>query len=135
MKRFILGALGVLVLIFLVGQLVPYGRAHSNPPVVQEPAWDSAQTRMLFARACGDCHSNQTDWSSYSTVAPVSWLTQWGVDEGRAAFNVSEWPNGGRRAGDVAGSVQAGKMPPDIYLPLRPEARLEATEQQAVIGC
>ena len=59
MKRFVLGAVGVLVLIFLVGQLVPYGRVHSNPPVVQEPAWDSAQTQMLFTRACGDCHSTR----------------------------------------------------------------------------
>jgi hypothetical protein len=128
-----LGSLGLLVLIFLVGQLVPYGRAHSNPPVVQEPAWDTAQTQALFAQACNDCHSNQTDWSQQSNVAPMSWLTQWAVDEGRAAFNVSEWPSGRRRAADVAASVQKGQMPPEIYLSLHPEARLTVSEQQALI--
>jgi hypothetical protein len=127
------GGLGLLVLIFVAGQLVPYGRAHSNPPVIQEPAWDTPQTRVLFARACSDCHSNQTDWSQQSNVAPVSWLTQWAVDEGRAAFNVSEWPSGGRKAGDVAGSVQKGQMPPEIYVSLHPEARLTAGEQEALI--
>jgi hypothetical protein len=133
MKRVVLGAVGLVVLIVLVGQLVPYGRAHSNPPVVQEPGWDSAQTRALFDRACNDCHSNQTVWSRYSNVAPISWLTQWSVDEGRAVFNVSVWPSGGRKAGDVAGSVAARKMPPEIYLVLYPEARLTASEQQALI--
>jgi mono/diheme cytochrome c family protein len=130
---FVFGATGLLVLGLLVGQLVPYGRAHSNPPVVQEPAWDSPQTRALFARACNDCHSNQTDWSQQSTAAPLSWLTQWAVDEGRAAFNVSEWPSGGRHAGDVAGSVQKGQMPPEIWVSLHRDARLTPDEQQALI--
>jgi hypothetical protein len=133
MGRVVLGAFGVLVLIVLVVQLVPYGRAHSNPPVVQEPTWDSVQTQMLFARACADCHSNQTVWPSYSNVAPLSWLAQYGIDGGRAVFNVSEQSRGGHRAGDVAGSVQAGRMPPDVYVALNPEARLTTSEQQTLI--
>ena len=37
--------------IVLLGiQLVPYGRAHTNPPVTAEPAWDRAQTRELARR-------------------------------------------------------------------------------------
>ena len=36
----LVGLLGVLLLI----QFVPYGRAHSNPPMVTEPPWD---TRLL----------------------------------------------------------------------------------------
>jgi heme-binding protein len=128
-----IGAVGFLVIAFVAAQLAPYGRTHSNPPVLQEPAWDSAQTRILFARACNDCHSNQTEWSRLSNVAPISWLTQWAIDEGRTAFNVSEWPSGGRRARDVAGSVQTRQMPPDIYVSLYPDARLTPTEQQALI--
>ena len=41
MKRIILFGIGGLVLLFLLIQLVPYGRGHTNPPVVQEPNWDS----------------------------------------------------------------------------------------------
>ncbi len=49
------------VLVFGAGiQLVPYGHAHANPPVVQEPAWDSARTRQLFMAAFADCHTNET---------------------------------------------------------------------------
>ena len=64
--------LGLVVLI----QLVPFGRSHTNPPVVKEVAWDSAQTKALVRRACYDCHSNETVWPWYSNVAPVSWLVQ-----------------------------------------------------------
>jgi hypothetical protein len=45
---------------FVVLQLVPYGRAHSQPPVVQEPSWHRPPTRELAVRACFDCHSNET---------------------------------------------------------------------------
>lgn len=56
LARLAIGAAAVFALI----QLVPYGRDHSNPPVVAEPAWDSPQTRELFFRACKDCHSHET---------------------------------------------------------------------------
>lgn len=128
-----LGAVGFLVLAFIAVQFVPYGRTHTNPPVVQEPAWDSAQTRTLFARACNDCHSNKTEWSRLSSAAPLSWLTQWAVDEGRTAFNISESPSGGRTVGHVAVSVERGQMPPGIYVSLYPDARLTAAEQQALV--
>ena len=39
---------GLAVVGVVVGiQLIPYGRNHSNPPVRQEPQWDSAETRKL----------------------------------------------------------------------------------------
>ena len=130
---FALGGVGILIVAFLAIQFVPYGRAHTNPPVVQEPAWDSPQTRALFVRACNDCHSNQTEWSRLNNVAPLSWLAQWAIDEGRTAFNVSEWPSDGHRAANVAGSVQSKQMPPEIYVSLNPDALLTPAEQQELI--
>ena len=44
-----LSMLVVLTVLFAV-QLVPYGHARTNPPVVREPSWDSPGTRAL-ARA------------------------------------------------------------------------------------
>ena len=48
----------------------------------------------ILDRACLDCHSNQTRWPWYSNVAPVSWLVQADVDEGRRVLNFSEWTRG-----------------------------------------
>jgi mono/diheme cytochrome c family protein len=112
---------------FLVIQLVPYGRNHDNPPVVAEPTWDSAQTRELAVRACFDCHSNETVWPWYSNVAPISWLVQRDVDEGREDLNYSEW-NRPQEAGESAETVREGSMPPRSYLLTHPEARLTDAE-------
>ena len=73
-KKIILIVVIVAVGGFLLIQLVPFGRDHTNPPVVQEPKWDSPATRELAKRACFDCHSNETVWPWYSNIAPVSWL-------------------------------------------------------------
>jgi hypothetical protein len=42
-------------------------------------------------RACGNCHSNHTDWLWYSHVAPVSWWIAQHVREGREKLDFSDW--------------------------------------------
>jgi mono/diheme cytochrome c family protein len=82
--------LGLLVA-FVASQLIPVRPRPTNPPVTGEPAWDAPETRVLARQACFDCHSNETAWPAYASIAPVSWLVQHDVDEGRAALNFSEW--------------------------------------------
>lgn len=119
--------------LFVAIQLVPYGRAHTNPPVLGEPAWSSPEARAAFFRSCGDCHSHETRWPWYSQVAPVSWLVQRDVDEGRAHFNVSAWGHQRKNDGDEAAEeVRDEKMPLPIYLVTHPEARLTAAERAAL---
>ena len=114
-------------------QFIPYGHTHTNPPVNQEPPWDSPQTRDLVHRACFDCHSNQTTWPWYSNVAPMSWLLQRDVNGGRSHLNFTEWNLPQKHAKDVAEQVKEGNMPPWFYLPMHPAARLTAAEKQALI--
>ena len=112
---------------FLLIQLVPYGRAHDNPPVAAEPAWDTPQTRDLAVRACFDCHSNETVWPWYSNVAPMSWLVQRDVDEGREKLNFSEWSED-QDGDDAAETMEEGSMPPSRYLIAHSDARLGDAE-------
>ena len=120
----------VLAIVFgglLVIQVIPYGRDHANPPVVVEPAWDSPQTRDLAAKACYDCHSNETIWPWYSNIAPLSWTVQRDVEEGRESLNFSEW-NRPQEGEEAAETVREGSMPPGQYMLTHPEARLTAAE-------
>ncbi|MEY2779921.1 MAG: hypothetical protein RL623_1101, partial [Actinomycetota bacterium] len=64
-------------------QFIPYGKDHTNPPVNGEPAWSSSRTRELMVRACFGCHSNSVEYPSYASVAPISWVVQSHIDEGR----------------------------------------------------
>jgi mono/diheme cytochrome c family protein len=126
---------GVVVLVgaFLLIQLIPYGRDHTNPPVVAEPAWDSPATRELAAAACFDCHSNETEWPWYTSVAPISWLTQHDVEEGRATLNFSEW-NRPPETDEVSEAIREGSMPPWYYRLLHPAARLSDAELEQLIA-
>jgi hypothetical protein len=127
------GLIAIMVLL-IAAQFVPYGRNHTNPSVLAEPAWKSAQTRTLFFRACGDCHSNQTVWPWYSNLAPVSWLVQRDVQEGRREFNVSEWGRSKNKADEAAETIQKGSMPPWFYIALHPSAKLSPSERQEFIA-
>lgn len=119
--------------LFVLLQAVPYGRAHTNPPVTAEPAWDRPETRALAVRACYDCHSNETRWPWYSHIAPVSWLVQKDVDRGRAVLNFSEWSRPQPEAHGAAESVREGEMPPRIYLVTHPAARLSPAERWTLV--
>lgn len=120
------------VALFVGIQLVPHGRDHSSPPVVKEPPWNQPATRALAVRACFDCHSNETRWPWYSHIAPISWLVQRDVDEGRREVNFSEWQRTYKEASESASSVLEGGMPPRSYIALHPSARLTSDEKQAL---
>jgi mono/diheme cytochrome c family protein len=124
-SRFALSLFGT----FLAIQLVPYGRDHTNPPVTGEPAWDAPETRALAKQACFDCHSNETTWPAYASIAPVSWLVQRDVNEGRAALNFSEWVRAQEEAKEAPEEVREGEMPPVAYALVHAHARLTAADR------
>jgi hypothetical protein len=113
----------------LLLQIVPYGRTHSNPPTLVEPAWDSPRTRELAVRACFDCHSNKTRWPWYADVAPFSWAVQFDVETARSVINFSEWNRRYALAGYAARRVGSGMMPPYKYRMAHPEADLTPAER------
>ena len=136
MKKILLivgGLVALVVVGFLAIQLVPYGKDHTNPPVVAEPKWDSPKTRELAKRACFDCHSNEVVYPWYSNVAPVSWLVQFDVERGRKELNFSNMRNQ-RKLSEAAEQIQSGKMPENKYVIMRPEAKLTADEKKQLIN-
>lgn len=140
MSRALKAALWLVVagaLVFVAIQFVPYGRAHENPPVTAEPAWDSPRTEELVRAACYDCHSNETRWPWYSHIAPTSWLLTRDVDEGREVMNFSEWSFSPEEAAFVAVAIEEvvrdGEMPPREYRLMHSEAQLSEAERQELI--
>jgi hypothetical protein len=135
--KLILIIIGAFIALFLLIQLIPYGKDHVNPPVVAEPNWDNPQTRELAKRSCYDCHSNEVVYPWYSNVAPISWLVQRDVDEGRGRLNFSDWQSGSPRAArmarEVGETISRGSMPMPIYILQHPNAKLSETEKQALI--
>ena len=127
-----LKAISIAVILGAVAiQFIPYGKDHTNPPVMSEVQWDSPRTQELFNRACADCHSNETKYPWYSNIAPISWLIAHDIDEGREKMNVSmigiQKKN---KLKDAADEVKEGEMPIPPYLIAHPEARLSDAEKK-----
>ena len=133
--RFLLVLCASILVMLPVIQAVPYGRAHSNPPITGEPQWSSPRTRELMARACFGCHSNEVEYPSYASVAPISWVVEAHVAEGREKVNYSEFDQRQRGADETIEVIQEGSMPPAYYTRFgrHPEAKLTSAELQELI--
>ncbi len=134
-KKVLLWGVLVALVAFVAIQFVPYGHDRTNPPVVNEPQWDSPATRELAVAACYDCHSYETKWPWYARLAPASWLLQNDVDGGREHLNFSDWQgaNAGEDGeGGLAETVRSGEMPPWQYKLMHSGARLSDEEREAL---
>lgn len=133
--------LRILAIIFLVAQFIRPER--TNPPVdaslvLQSQLEVPARIDALLRVACYDCHSNETRWPWYASVAPSSWLCVKDTNEARRHLNFSEWGNypPGKvehKLEEIAEYVEDGEMPLAIYLPLHSEARLSDEDRAALV--
>lgn len=136
----IIKAIAVLVGLFILIQFIPYGKDHLNPAAAVEPKWDGPQTRVLVQRACFDCHSSETTWPWYSNVAPISWLIQRDVDQGRSVMNFTDWTatiSSGRIRNssktEITNVILQNSMPPFYYTIMHPDAGLSTVEKDQLI--
>jgi hypothetical protein len=127
---------GATVATLLIIQLIPYGKDHSNPPVNGEPAWSSPRTRELMVNACFGCHSNSVEYPVYASVAPISWMVQSHIDEGREKVNYQEWNSRQGEAEETIEVIEDGSMPPSYYTMFgkHPEAKLTNAEISELIA-
>jgi hypothetical protein len=129
-----------LVVLFVIAQFVRPERTNPTTDAslaLQAQAGTPSELVAVMNRSCGDCHSNNTEWSRYSTVAPMSWIVAYAVNSGRKAMNMSDWasysPDDQRKLlVKSCQTVIAGKMPGGIYTRLRPEAILSAQDIKTI---
>jgi len=137
----IVASIILVMLVMVVGLSRPRNRIDQATSVAQDPRdiepLRGSEPGKMLAQACGNCHSNQTEWPWYSHVAPVSWWIQSHVRKGREELNFSKWSSYSarqRRAklDSICGVISTSRMPPWSYTILHPEARLTAEDKNAV---
>jgi hypothetical protein len=113
----------------------------TNPPHVNPPVKNDFLARMnpppkiaaMFKSACYDCHSHETRWPWYSSVAPMSWKIAQDVDEGRVQLNLSDWPSDPKRAWkkmeNMSEEIDQKDMPLKKYMILHKDAQLTDDER------
>jgi Haem-binding domain len=78
-------------------------------------------------------HQTPPDWPPQNHVAPFSWLLARDVEQGREKLNFSTWDEEDGEAGDAAGTVPDGSMPPRRYVLPHPGAALSEAERQVLV--
>jgi hypothetical protein len=81
----------------------------------------------ILDRSCQDCHSHNTHWPWYASVAPISWILYRDVSKGRAKLDFSLWaarPHSANERMEICDAVTNGSMPLRVYSLLHPDARL-----------
>ena len=132
-------AAGILVASLVPGPYGTVNRVGSRRANFLQSAQLNPGAVTTLRRACGNCHSNQTEWPWYSRVAPASWLLRKDVDEGRKFLNFSVWPEYGMEGQGqllelAAMDLKRGSMPPRRYSAIHAEARLSSQERSDLIA-
>lgn len=134
----------VLLTIFVVAiQIVQPAR--TNPPAIPSRSLDAyfrvpddVDTELL--RACGDCHSNRTQWPWYSRIAPLSWVITDDVNQGRRWMNLEDWhtPEDPAKNNevlvDICKEIRTKGMPLFSYRLVHRSIALNAKEIDAICG-
>jgi cytochrome c len=99
MRRIQIAFSGCLIAIaasLLLARVHPFGDAglyatnNTETPVLAH-AHVLPQVQTILEEKCADCHSNRSSAPLYARFAPVSWLVERDILEGRKAMNLSQW--------------------------------------------
>jgi hypothetical protein len=93
----------------------------------------------ILAKACLDCHSNNTRYKWYFKIQPVDWWLTSHINDGKEQLNFDEFadkPIGYKyhKLEGVAEQVKKGGMPLKTYLWVHKDAILTGAEKDTLIS-
>jgi hypothetical protein len=96
------------------------------------------QVKQILAKACNDCHSNNTRYPWYSKIQPVDWWLDNHIREGKRELNLDEYTNRPLRyqyhkMEEIVEQVKKGEMPIDSYTWTHKDAVLTEAEKAELI--
>lgn len=134
MKKTIL----IIVALFLALQFIPTAQENpqSDPVLALKPPED---VDVVMKKACYNCHTNNTQWPTYSKIAPISFMITSNVKKARQAINFSEYESIAneikiKRLQRGMQLVKSSLMSPSSYKLMHGEAELNSEEKQLIIN-
>lgn len=130
----------VILLILVAIQFVPVDRSLPESDLTANflagEQLDETSASTL-KNACFDCHSNRSQYPWYAYVAPVSFVIQHHIDEGRSELNFDEWASYSKekqkhKLEEVSEALRENWMPLEGYVKLHKQAQLSAGQREAL---
>ncbi len=97
------------------------------------------EVKIILAKACNDCHSNNTRYPWYAEIQPVAWWLDDHITDGKRHFNFNEF-DGYRIARqykkleECIKEVKEGGMPLSSYTLIHKDAILTDAEKQTLFN-
>lgn len=140
MKKVIKYLVILIIIAFVVIQFFGPDRttaSNMTPDDINKKMQVPVNIQGIFKRSCYDCHSNETKWPWYSSVAPVSWVIADDITKGKAKMNFSEWgkmkeSKQEERLSDICEQINEDKMPLPKYLLLHKDDALSKAEKDTI---
>jgi len=95
--------------------------------------------KSILAKACNDCHSNNTRYPWYCNFQPVDWWINRHIKNGKNHLNLDDHNNRNLRyqyhkMEEIIEMVKEGKMPLNSYTWTHKDARLTPDEKNILIN-
>ncbi len=96
-----------------------------------------ADVKSILAKACNDCHSNNTNYPWYSNFQPVLWWLDNHIKDGKKHLNYDEYTNRNLRyqfhkMEETIEMVKEGEMPLNSYTWVHTDAKLTQEEKSKI---
>jgi len=138
MKKRIFKIFGIIFLVVLIGiQFISIDK--NNPPIDESLDFFSTESFSpegveLIKNACYDCHSNESKYPWYSNIAPISFVLEDHIKEGREELNFSEYQSysakkKNHKLEEISEALREGWMPLDNYVWMHSEAKLSLEQR------
>ncbi|MCX6211777.1 MAG: heme-binding domain-containing protein [Bacteroidetes bacterium] len=94
----------------------------------------SDSVKLVFDKACADCHTNKTNYPWYTAIQPIGYWTADHVKDGKRHFNLNEFAGyrlakQNHKLEEVIEQIKEGEMPLTSYTIIHTEAKLTEAEK------
>ena len=95
--------------------------------------------KTILAKACNDCHSNNSTYPWYAKIQPVHWWLDGHIKDGKKHLNFDEYTHKSLRTQihkmeETVDMVKKGEMPLNSYTWTHKDAKLTDEEKNKIIG-
>ena len=97
------------------------------------------EVKAILAKACNDCHTNNTNYPWYINIQPVDWWMNHHVNDGKKELNFDEYINKNLRfqyhkMEEIDEMIKEGEMPLDSYTWIHKDAKLTEEEKSTLMN-
>lgn len=136
-KKIFIGLLVALIVVQFIRPTKNISGEKSNDISTKYEMSDTV--RLVFDKACADCHSNTTKYPWYASIQPLAFWLDDHVKEGKSEFNLNEFAayrigKQNHKLKEVIEQIEEGEMPLKSYTLIHSEAALSENEKATLIN-